>query len=102
MILHCKPGPTLQIRHEEYARPAWDKLKTLYDTQGFTSEFLLYNKFFNSKPENFKSLKSYLNKVKRLIEELKARDLELPSQIVISWILANLGKEFEGFVLNIT
>jgi len=102
MILHCKPGPTLQIRHEEYARPAWDKLKTLYDTQGFTSEFLLCNEFFNSKPENFKSLESYLNEVKRLTEELKSRDLELPSQIIISWILANLGEEFEGFVLNIT
>ena len=63
---------------------------------------MLCNEFFNSKPETFKSLESYLNEVKRLTKELKLRDLELPSQIIISWILANLGKEFEGFVLNIT
>ena len=63
---------------------------------------MLCNDFLNAKPENFKSLESYLNEVKRLTEELKTRNLELPSQIVISWILANLGEEFEGFVSNIT
>ena len=100
--MHCKSEPTLHIQHEEYARPAWVKLKTLYDTQGFVSEFLLCNDFLNAKPENFKSLESYLNEVKRLTEELKTRQLELPPQIVISWILANLSEEFEGFVSNIT
>ena len=43
-----------------------------------------------------------MNEVKRITEELKARELELPLQIVISWILSSLGDEFEGFVSNIT
>jgi len=74
----------MHIQHEEYARPAWEKLKALYNTQGFTSEFLLCNEFFDVKLDNFKSLKGYLNEVKRITEELKTRELELPFQIVIS------------------
>ena len=34
--------------------------------------------------------------------ELKAHNLQLPSQIVLNWILSNLGVEFNGFVSNIT
>jgi hypothetical protein len=63
VILHCKQGPTMHIQHEEYAKPAWEKLKSLYNTQGFVSEFLLCNEFFSAKPENFKGLKAYLNEV---------------------------------------
>ena len=102
IILYCKQGPIQYIKYEKYVQPAWEKLKSLYEAQGFTSEFLLYNEFFNAKPDNFKSLESYLNEVKRITEELKARELELPLQIVISWILSSLGDEFEGFVSNIT
>lgn len=72
MILHCKPGPTLQIQHEKYAKPAWEKLESFYGSQGFTSEFLLCKEFLNAKPENYKSLEAYLNDVKRLSVELKA------------------------------
>ena len=102
VILYCKPGPIIHIQNEEYAKPAQEKLKTLYNTQGFVSEFLLYNEFFNVKPENFKGLKAYLNEIQRLTEELKARKLKLPSQLVISWILSNLNEDFEGFVSNVT
>ena len=63
VILHCKPRPTMYIQNEEYAKPAWEKLKTLYNTQGFVSKFLLYNEFFNVKPDNFKGLEAYLNEV---------------------------------------
>ena len=72
IILYYKQGPIQYIKHEKYARPAWEKLKSLYKAQGFTLEFLLYNKFFNVKPDNFMSLESYLNEVKKIIKELKA------------------------------
>ena len=77
-------------------------MKELYGARGFTSEFLLYNEFLNAKPKNFKGLEKYLSEVKRLDVKLKAHDLQLPSQIVLNWILSNLGEEFDGFVSNIT
>ena len=43
-----------------------------------------------------------MNEVKRITEELKTRELELPFQIIISWILSSLGDEFKGFVSYIT
>ena len=102
VILHCKAGPDLHVQYDEYVKSAWDKLESLFKPQGFTSEFLLCNEFFSAKPENFKGLESYLNEIKRLTEELKSRNLGLPAQIVISWILSNLDDEFKGFVSNIT
>ena len=72
IILYYKQGPNQYIKHEKYTQLVQEKLKSLYEAQGFTLEFLLYNEFFNVKPDNFKSLESYLNEVKRIIEELKA------------------------------
>ena len=102
IVLHCKSGPTLHIQYEEYSKGAQEKLEALYKPQGFTLEFLLCNEFFNAKPENSKGLEDYLINIKRLTDKLKSRNLGLPSQIIISQILSNLGEEFEGFVSNIT
>jgi len=63
-VLHYKQEPTLHIQNEETAKSAWEILKNLYNTQGFSSRFLLCNEFLAATPDNFKSLESYLNKVK--------------------------------------
>jgi hypothetical protein len=47
-------------------------------------------------------MEEYLNKVKQLLDQLKAKNLELPKQVIIAWILNNLSNEYEGFVGNIT
>ena len=81
--LSCEDGPLLQIAHEVVAKPAWDKLKVLYNPSGFSSVFILFNDFFKTKPENFKDIETYLNEVKRLVTELKAHTIELAPQLIL-------------------
>src|SRR6202044_3242997 len=74
----------------------------LYSPKGFTSEFLICREFFNTTLDNLSSMEEYLNKVKQLTDQLKAKQLELPKQVIIAWVLNSLTDEYEGFVSNIT
>ena len=47
-------------------------------------------------------MEEYLNKVKQLSDQLKAKKLELPKQVIIAWVLNSLTDDYEGFVSNIT
>ena len=47
---------------------------------------------------NYSSIKEYLNKVKQLSDQLKAKKLELPKQVIIAWVLNNLTESYDGFV----
>ena len=100
--LLIEDGPLLQIQHITSAKGAWDSLKTLYGSEGFISEFLTCREFFSTTLDKYSSMEEYLNKVKQLSDQLKAKKLELPKQVVIAWVLNNLTDEYEGLVSNIT
>src|SRR6266516_4778509 len=70
ILLTCEDGPLLQVQSEPSAKHAWDKLQVLYNPSGFSSEFILFNEFFNLKPENPQELEPYLNEAKRIVGEL--------------------------------
>ena len=76
--LLIEDGPLLQIQYINTAKEAWDSLNNLYSSKGFTSEFLIYREFFNTTLDKYSSIEDYLNKVKQLSDQLKAKNLELP------------------------
>ena len=45
----------------------------LYSLKGFSSKFLIYKKLFKTTLSKYSSIKEYLNKVKQLTDQLKAR-----------------------------
>jgi hypothetical protein len=94
--------PLLQIQHISTALEAWESFKNLYSPKGFTSEFLICRDFFNTTLDKYTSMEEYLNKVKQSSDQLKAKQLELPKQVIIAWVLNSLTDEYEGFVSNIT
>ena len=100
--LLVEDGPLLQIQHINTAKEAWESFKNLYSPKGFTSEFLICREFFNTTLDKHSSIEEYLNKVKQLSDQLKAKSLELPKQVIIAWVLNNLTEEYEGIVSNIT
>lgn len=102
IMLLCADGPLIQIQHCKNAITAWKKLKDLYNSDGFTSKFLLLRELFSSRLEEFDSVEIYLNKIKQIVNDLKAQECELPEEVNISWILFGLTEDFEGFVGNIT
>ena len=47
-------------------------------------------------------MEEYLNKVRQLTDQSKAKGMEMPSQVVVAWVLNNLTSPYEGFVTMVT
>ena len=47
-------------------------------------------------------MEEYLNKVKQLTNQLKAKRIELPSQVIVAQVLNNLTSPYKGFVIIVT
>jgi Reverse transcriptase (RNA-dependent DNA polymerase)/gag-polypeptide of LTR copia-type/Integrase core domain/GAG-pre-integrase domain len=96
-------GPLLQIQHIKNAFEVWNSLKNLYSPKGFSSEFLICRDFFDTTLEKYSNkMEEYLNKIKQLSDQLKAKNIELPKQVIIAWVLNNLTDNYDGLVSNIT
>jgi hypothetical protein len=54
-------------------------LKNLYSPKGFSFEFLICKEFFETILSKYSFMEEYLNKVKQLIDQLKAKGIELPN-----------------------
>ena len=100
--LTIEDGPLLQIRHSETALEAWKMLKNLYSPKGFSSEFLICKELFETTLSKYSSMEEYLNKVKQLTDQLKAKGIELPNQVIVAWVLNNLTSPYKGFVTMVT
>ena len=77
--LTIEAGPLLQIRHSKPALEAWKMLKNLYSPKGFSLEFLICKELFETTLSKYSSIEEYLNKVKQLTDQLKAKGIELPN-----------------------
>ena len=100
--LYCEDGPLLYLRDIVSAKDAWYRLESLYNPKGFTTEFLTLKDFFNTTLSEFNSMEEYLNKVKSLVDDLTGKDIILPNQVIIAWVLNSLNEDYEGFIQNIT
>ena len=47
-------------------------------------------------------MEEYLNKIKQLTDQLKVKGIELPNQVIITWVLNNLTSPYKGFVTIVT
>ena len=47
-------------------------------------------------------MEEYLNKVKQLTDQLKAKGIELPNQVIVAQVLNNLTSPYGGFVTMVT
>jgi len=99
--LLIEDGPLLQIQHITRAYEAWESLKNLYSPKGFSSEFLICREFFDTHMLKYNSMEEYLNKVKQLSDQLKAKNFELLKQVIIAWVFNNLIDNYDGLVFNI-
>ena len=47
-------------------------------------------------------MEEYLNKVKQLTDQLKAKGIKLLKQVIVAWVLNNLTNPYKGFVTMVT
>ena len=95
-------GPLLQIRNIKTPLEAWNTLRNLYSPKGFSSEFLLLKELFTTTLSNTGTMEEYLNTIKRISDNLISKGLELPTKLILAWVLNNLTPEYENFTSIIT
>jgi hypothetical protein len=77
-------------------------LKNLYESKSFSSEFLICKELFNIRLQNTDNLENYLSKIRRLIDDLKAKNIILSDRFIAAYILNNLIKDYENMIAIIT
>ena len=101
--LALSDGPLLQTRNIIDPCILWNTLKTLYEPKGFSSEFLLCKQLFETTlAKTGNSIENYINRIKRLTDDLSARNIEIPTKVIAAWTLNNLTPEFESTVAMIS
>jgi hypothetical protein len=101
--LSLEDGPLIQTRGINDALTLWERLKALYEPKGFSSEFLLSKELFNTTlAKSGHSMESYLTTVKRLTDDLAAKNLAIPNKVIAAYTLNNLTAEYENAVAVIS
>lgn len=96
--LYCEDGPLAHIQNIKDCQIAWQTLEELYSPKQSTTEFLLLNDFFNTSMDQFDTMEGYVNKIRALVNGLALTGYQLPSKLVISWVLNNLNKDHEALI----
>ena len=100
--LLCEDSPLLYIKDETNAIRAWQTLRDIYNPKGFTTEYLTLKQFFNISLADYDSIEAYLNEIKLLINDLISKNIILPNQVIIAWILNSLDDNYTAFIQHIT
>ena len=98
ITLLCEYNVAHHVVHCTTGFEAWKTLKNLYNSDGFTSKYLLLQKLYSTKQADFESVEAYVSKLKSLIDNLESQDLKMPKEVNIAWLLQNLEPEFDAFV----
>lgn len=96
--LYCEDGPLAHIENIKDCQIAWQTLEELYSPKQSTTEFLLLNDFFNTSMDQFDTMEEYLDKIRALVNGLALTGYQLPSRLVISWVLNDLNKDHEALI----
>ena len=103
ILLNLIDGPLIQIRHIQHSYDIWEALRNFYVSKGFSNDFYLCKEFFNTTLEFCEDkMKVYINKIKRISDQLYAKNIQLSNKVIFVWTIDNLIEEYEGFVTTIT
>lgn len=96
-------GPLLQTRFINNPLELWTSLKDLYESKGFSSEFILSKDLINNTISNNKgNLEQYINSFTRINNSLISKAIKLPDKFLVALLLNNLNKDYDYIVANIT
>ena len=88
--LACADGLLIYILNIDNPINAWKYLERLYTPRGSSLKFILFKEFFGATLDNLGKVEDYLITIKRVLTNLKAKNLELLNKLIIAWTLHNL------------
>jgi hypothetical protein len=100
--LTLEDGPLIQTEGIVGLNQLLGALKTLYDPQGFSSDFLIIRDLFTTTLSKEKSIEGYLTRIKRLTDDLASRGLAIPNKVIAGYTLSNLSAEYNNTVAIIS
>ena len=77
ITLLCEYSTANHIINYKTAFKAWKLLKNLYNSNSFTSKYILLQRFFSTSQANFESLKAYISNLKAILNNLASQDLQI-------------------------
>ena len=103
ILLNLIDDSLIQIRHIQHSYNIWKALRNFYVLKKFSNDFYLCKNFFNTTLKFCEGkMKAYINKIKRINDQLYAKNIQLFDKIIFVWVIGNLIEEYEGFVTTIT
>lgn len=101
--LSLEDGPLLQTQYITSAYILGQTLKNLYMSRGFSSDYILSKELINNTLSNNKNnLEFYVNNFRRILNQLKSKDIVLPDKFIVALLLNNLSKDYDNIVAIIT
>jgi hypothetical protein len=101
--LSLEDSPLLQTRFIKNPYTLYNTLKNLYCAQGFSSKFILSKELINTTISTYKgNLELYINAFKRILNNLEAKGINLPSKFTAALLLNNLNKDYKYIITTIT
>ena len=84
LILLCEYSTANHIQACTTGYQAWKVLKDLYNSDGFSSQYLLVQQYFQTTQSDFESTEAYVSKLKSIFDNLKAQKLEVLEIITVA------------------
>ena len=82
ILLNLIDDSLIQIRHIQHSYNIWKALRNLYVSKRFNNDFYLCKEFFNTTLKFCENkMKTYINKIKRINDQLYAKNIQLLDKI---------------------
>ena len=83
ILLNLIDDSLIQIRHIQHSYNIWKTLRNLYVSKRFNNDFYLCKEFFNITLKFCENkIKVYINKIKRISDQLYAKNIQLFDKII--------------------
>ena len=102
--LNLGDSPLVQTKNidEDNAEELYNRLNSLYEPKGFSSEFLIAKELFSTTLRGEgNSIEKYLTKIRSLTDDLATRNKAIPIEIIAAYTLNNLTSEYDYIIAAI-
>lgn len=101
LVLTIDPSLFPHVKDAETTEGVWQKLKTLYDDNGFTRKIGLLRTLISARLENHSSMGAYINQVVETSQKLRRTGFNIDEEWVGSLLLAGLPERFAPMIMAV-
>jgi hypothetical protein len=99
LCTHMVDAQIQHVKSSKGAAEAWKSLCGIHETKGLANVLFLRRKFFTMKMQETDDLLQHINKVKTLVDLLKALDVPVMDGDIVMTILESLPPSFENLIV---